>query len=112
MSLYFLSFVHEPLSAGILIFAVSGQGMQLLLDRTWICPENGDAGVRVGEGLGVGDCSTGELPETILTSALQLPKDPGHKAWPRPISAPPPTSWAPPHFDSSLEETCTQTPSW
>lgn len=56
--------------------------MQLLMDRAWICPENGDAGV--GVGLGVGDCSTGELPEAIHTSALQLPEE----SW-TPAPAPP-----------------------
>lgn len=80
--------------------------MQLLMDRMWTCPENGDAGV--GVGLGVGDCSTGELPETIQTSALQLPEESWtpaparHQPQPRPIPAPPHTNWAPPHFDSFL----------
>lgn len=67
-----------------------GRGVQLLLDRKWICPEIGNAGV--GVGLGVGDCSTGSLPETIHTSALQLPE----RSWTRGL--------APPHLCPSTHE--------
>lgn len=104
MSLYFLSFVCEPLSAGILnLFAVSGQGMQLLLDRTWICPENGDAGLGVGLGLGVGGLQHWKAARDhtyICTAAPRgvLDTRPG----PAPSLPLHPQSWAPPHLDSFL----------
>lgn len=98
-------FVHELLSAGILnLFAVSGQGMQLLLDRTWICPENIEMlGWGWGWEWGTAALESCQRPYIHLHCSSQRSWDtPGHEARPRPISAPPPTSWAPPHLDSFL----------
>lgn len=71
------------------------------MGRIWTCPENGDAGVGGGAGSGgTAALESCQRPYRHLHCSSQ--RSPGHQPQPRPISAPPHTSWAPPHLDSFL----------
>lgn len=107
-------FVHEPPSAGRLnLFAVSGQGLQLM-DRTWICPENRDAGAG-GGGAGSGGLQHWRAAKDhayICTAAPRGILDTRPSPAP-PLPLHPPARQLLPLIPSSLEEeTCTQAPSW